>query len=171
SKDGAFRWFTTGCVPIRDEKGHIVRWYGSATDIDDVKQATRAQEQGAAAMALVLDLVDEAFLVLDEKLLVVHVSAAAARRLRRPREELVNRGLFDLWPAMAGTAVEERLRTHGVVEAEPRWMGLDGDGHGGDRAIRLFAPHAAALSVLRTSGQSAREPTANHGRHGEAADD
>ncbi|MDQ6925712.1 MAG: PAS domain-containing protein, partial [Candidatus Eremiobacteraeota bacterium] len=32
--DGIFRWFLTRAIPLRDERGTIVRWYGSNTDID-----------------------------------------------------------------------------------------------------------------------------------------
>lgn len=37
--DGAYRWFLFRANPLRDENGHIVRWYGVNTDIDDRKQA------------------------------------------------------------------------------------------------------------------------------------
>jgi PAS domain S-box-containing protein len=35
--DGAFRWFKTRAVPLRDASGGIVRWFGSNTDVDDYK--------------------------------------------------------------------------------------------------------------------------------------
>jgi PAS domain S-box-containing protein len=37
--DGEYRWFLARAVPQRDEGGHIVRWYGTATDIEDRKRA------------------------------------------------------------------------------------------------------------------------------------
>lgn len=37
-RDGAFRWMLTRVVPLRDEAGNVVRWYGSNTDIDDQKR-------------------------------------------------------------------------------------------------------------------------------------
>jgi PAS domain S-box-containing protein len=37
--DGAFRCFLSRLTPIRDERGQIIRWYGTATDIEDRKQA------------------------------------------------------------------------------------------------------------------------------------
>jgi PAS domain S-box-containing protein len=38
-KDGRYRWFLTRLSPVRDEQGHILRWYATGTDIDDRKQA------------------------------------------------------------------------------------------------------------------------------------
>src|SRR5947209_6060656 len=32
--DGEYRWFLVRTVPLRDERGNIVKWYGSSIDID-----------------------------------------------------------------------------------------------------------------------------------------
>lgn len=40
--DGAYRWHLGRAVPVRDAAGHIVRWYGTSTDIDDFKQVEAA---------------------------------------------------------------------------------------------------------------------------------
>jgi PAS domain S-box-containing protein len=40
--DGTYRWHWTRRVPLRDEAGKIIRWYGVSYDIDDQK---RAQEE------------------------------------------------------------------------------------------------------------------------------
>ncbi|PYL48274.1 MAG: hypothetical protein DMF40_05530 [Verrucomicrobia bacterium] len=37
--DGEYRWFLTQGVPLRDESGKIVRWYGTNVDIDERKRA------------------------------------------------------------------------------------------------------------------------------------
>jgi PAS domain S-box-containing protein len=37
--DGEFRWFLFRLTPLKDEQGHITRWYGTATDIEDRKRA------------------------------------------------------------------------------------------------------------------------------------
>lgn len=36
--DGAYRWHRACAAPGRDEKGKIIRWFGTNTDIDDQKQ-------------------------------------------------------------------------------------------------------------------------------------
>jgi PAS domain S-box-containing protein len=38
-KDGVYRWFLFRDSPLRDEQGRIVRWYITATDIEDRKRA------------------------------------------------------------------------------------------------------------------------------------
>jgi PAS domain S-box-containing protein len=37
--DGTYRWFLARGVPLLDGEGHIVRWYGTNTDIEDRKRA------------------------------------------------------------------------------------------------------------------------------------
>jgi PAS domain S-box-containing protein len=36
---GEYRWFLARAIPLRDDEGKIVRWYGTATDIDVRKRA------------------------------------------------------------------------------------------------------------------------------------
>src|SRR5262249_50067828 len=37
--DGQYRWFLIRYSPLRDEQGHLLRWYATGTDIDDHKHA------------------------------------------------------------------------------------------------------------------------------------
>jgi formate hydrogenlyase transcriptional activator len=38
-KDGRYRWFLIRYNPFRDEKGRVIRWYATGTDIEDRKRA------------------------------------------------------------------------------------------------------------------------------------
>jgi len=37
--DGQYRWFLIRAVPLRDEQGNIIKWYGTSSDIEDLKSA------------------------------------------------------------------------------------------------------------------------------------
>jgi PAS domain S-box-containing protein len=39
AKDGTYRWFLSRAVPIRNERGEVVRWFGTNTDITDQLEA------------------------------------------------------------------------------------------------------------------------------------
>jgi formate hydrogenlyase transcriptional activator len=54
--DGAYRWFQSRAIPMRDERGEIVRWYGADADIDDLKRAEAALEEHARQLRQVIDL-------------------------------------------------------------------------------------------------------------------
>lgn len=38
-KDGVFRWFLTRCAPQTDPSGRVLRWFGTSTDVEDLKTA------------------------------------------------------------------------------------------------------------------------------------
>lgn len=42
--EGRYRWFQTRATPVRDEKGAIVEWLGTSTDIDDLRQLQQRQQ-------------------------------------------------------------------------------------------------------------------------------
>jgi PAS domain S-box-containing protein len=37
--DGAYRWHIGRALPLRDERGRVIRWFGTSTDIDDQKRS------------------------------------------------------------------------------------------------------------------------------------
>jgi PAS domain S-box-containing protein len=41
-RDGKYRWFLSRAMPIRDEAGGIIRWFGTNTDITDQIEAEKA---------------------------------------------------------------------------------------------------------------------------------
>ncbi len=44
-RTGGYRWFLSRAVPVRDEAGRVVRWFGTCTDIDDMKRAAEEVER------------------------------------------------------------------------------------------------------------------------------
>ena len=53
--DGTYRWFFTRCVPLRDEKGQIKRFYSASIDIDDRKRAEERLHQENVALREEID--------------------------------------------------------------------------------------------------------------------
>lgn len=39
--DGSYRWFLHRAVPLSDMQGHVLRWFGTSTDVEDAKRAER----------------------------------------------------------------------------------------------------------------------------------
>ncbi len=44
-RTGEYRWFLTRAVPIRDESGKVIRWFGTNTDITELRGAQKALEE------------------------------------------------------------------------------------------------------------------------------
>src|ERR1700730_16614712 len=49
--DGQYRWFLIRTVPLRDEQGSIIKWYGTSTDIEERKQAEDTLRRNQAFFA------------------------------------------------------------------------------------------------------------------------
>lgn len=50
--DGAFRWFLTRVNPVEDGQGRVVRWFGTNTDVDQVKRAEDALREETRVLEL-----------------------------------------------------------------------------------------------------------------------
>src|SRR6266850_1305237 len=62
--DGEYRWFLFRAVPIRDEHGTVVRWYGTNTDIEDLKRAEDQLRRNERELRQIVDAIPQAILVL-----------------------------------------------------------------------------------------------------------
>ena len=49
--DGEYRWFLVRAAPLRDETGHILKWYGVLTDIEERKRAEEGLQRSEAYLA------------------------------------------------------------------------------------------------------------------------
>jgi PAS domain S-box-containing protein len=58
-KDGKYRWFLVRYNPLRDDHGHIIRWYATGTDIEDRKQAEERMRDENVALR---EQIDQAFM-------------------------------------------------------------------------------------------------------------
>src|SRR5579864_2306188 len=61
-KDGNYRWFLVRYNPLRDDHGHIIRWYATGTDIEDRKQAEERMRDENLALR---EQIDQAFMFED----------------------------------------------------------------------------------------------------------
>jgi PAS domain S-box-containing protein len=55
SKEGAYRWFLSRAVPIRNPEGAIVKWYGTCFDIHDSKLLEQSIRDNAAELEKMVD--------------------------------------------------------------------------------------------------------------------
>ena len=82
--DGVYRWFLIRVEPLRDEVGNIVRWYGTSTDIDDLKRAHVELERGqeelrriTEELRRITDAIPQAIIVLSPEGLPLYTNRVA----------------------------------------------------------------------------------------------
>ena len=63
--DGVYRWFLFRAEPLRDESGNIVNWYGTDTDIDDLKRAEARLRQDEEELRRMTDAIPQTIIVMN----------------------------------------------------------------------------------------------------------
>ncbi|MGH2977099.1 MAG: EAL domain-containing protein [Gaiellaceae bacterium] len=105
--DGEYRWLAIHGVPVRDADGHLQKWVGTCTDVEETKQLTaelrRSQEEAVATLALLEAAeatapVGAAFI--DRNLRVVRINATLAGINGGTVEQHLGRPVAELVPAM-----------------------------------------------------------------------
>ena len=83
--DGEYRWFLLRAASLRDERGNVVKWYGTTTDIEDRKSAEEAllETQRRLAQVTRIQAMGE-------------LAAAIAHEVNQPLTAIVTNGNFSL---------------------------------------------------------------------------
>jgi formate hydrogenlyase transcriptional activator len=63
--DGVFRWFLMRVEPLRDETGKIVKWYGTCTDIESLKETEAKLREDERELRRITDAIPQAIVVQD----------------------------------------------------------------------------------------------------------
>ena len=63
-KNGQYRWQLMQYNPLKDESGEIMRWYSTATDIDDRKRAEEKLRQSEKELRAITDTIRQPIVVL-----------------------------------------------------------------------------------------------------------
>jgi PAS domain S-box-containing protein len=97
--DGVYRWFMLRAIPLRDERGNVVKWYGTSTDIEDRKSAEEALLETQRRLARVTHVQAMA-----------ELAAAIAHEVNQPLTAIVTNGNFSLRQLERATPNLDALR-------------------------------------------------------------
>jgi PAS domain S-box-containing protein len=88
--DGQYRWLLIRQVPLRDETGRVIKWYGTSTDINDRKLAEETLRESETRFRTLVDHMADAMFVYDfERGTLSDVNPEACEGLGYTRQELV----------------------------------------------------------------------------------
>jgi diguanylate cyclase (GGDEF)-like protein/PAS domain S-box-containing protein len=77
--DGCWHWFKSCARPIRDDTGRVIKWYGSSTDIEELKRSEVALREASDTREAILQSMTEALMIADPSGQVVALNPAALR--------------------------------------------------------------------------------------------
>src|SRR3984957_19511151 len=75
--DGVYRWFLFRAEPLRDESGNIVNWYGTDTDIEDLKRAEAKLRKDEEELRRMTDAIPQSIIVLNPDGKAIYVNRVA----------------------------------------------------------------------------------------------
>ena len=151
--------------PITDEAGRVSGIFVEGHDVTEAKLAEDALREERDRTRAVLESMAEGFWLLDRDWRVIEINAEAAKLDGRPREALLGRTHWELWPGSLGTPVEAAYRRamaervpvalehHRVEDGQDVWLELRAlpSGEGLAMFCRDIAERKYAEAALRES--------------------
>jgi formate hydrogenlyase transcriptional activator len=128
--DGKYRWYLGRQVPLRDDKGNIVKWYGTLHDIEDRKEAEAALRKSERELRTTIETIPAFVVSALPDGSVDFLSQSLLDYAGFPREQWLGWGWKDfLHPEDADRAVNKwrvALASGEPLELEARHRRADG---------------------------------------------
>ncbi len=96
ASDGSYRWHLARAIPIRDEQGNIIKWYGTSTNIDE-------QKRMATRLRTILESITDGFAIIDPDGRIAYLNAPAEHILLQSQADLLGKSIYETFPQIRGT--------------------------------------------------------------------
>jgi len=90
--DGVYRWFLIRVEPLRDETGRLLRWYGTSTDIEGLKQTEEKLREEERELRRITDAIPQAIVVQDPSGASVYANQATLDYTGLTAEDVISPG-------------------------------------------------------------------------------
>jgi formate hydrogenlyase transcriptional activator len=90
--DGVYRWFRIRVEPVRNDNGQIVRWFGTSTDIDVLKQTEERLREDERELRQITDAIPQAIVVQDPAGIPLFANRATLEYTGLEMEDVVKPG-------------------------------------------------------------------------------
>ncbi len=117
--DGAFRWFLMRVEPLRDETGKIVRWYGTQTDIEALKQLEEKLREEDRELRRITDAIPQTIVVLDPSGVPVYANQAMLDYSGLSAEDVLTSGFRERFSHPDGLEKLKEQRATGLSRGLP----------------------------------------------------
>ncbi|MEK4033629.1 PAS domain S-box protein [Methylocystis sp. IM3] len=102
--DGVYRWFHTLAVPLKDDRGRIKKWFGTNTDITEIKDVEDALRESEARFASFMRHLPGLAWIKDAEGRYIYVNEAAEAAFQRPLEEIYSKTDHEIFDSATAEA-------------------------------------------------------------------
>jgi formate hydrogenlyase transcriptional activator len=117
--DGVFRWFLMRVEPLRDETGKIVRWYGTQTDIEALKQIEEKLREEDRELRRITDAIPQTIVVLDTGGVPIYANQAMLDYTGLSAEDVLTSGFRERFSHPDGLEKLKEQRAAGLSRGLP----------------------------------------------------
>jgi PAS domain S-box-containing protein len=93
--DGTYRWWLVRGVPVIDEKGTISKWFGTCTDIEEIKRTEEAVRVASAYNRNLIEASIDPLVTINPEGRISDVNAATEQATGYSRDELIGTDFSD----------------------------------------------------------------------------
>lgn len=93
-KSGEYRWFSDKAVPLKDAKNNVIKWVGTATDINDEKELHIELEKREARFRSLIENSKDAIVLINAKGTILYASPSTKRVTGYTAEERVGKDVL-----------------------------------------------------------------------------
>ena len=90
--DGTYHWFLYRGLPLRDDGGNIVKWYGTLMNIDALKETENALQTREHQLVGIIETIPSMLWSTSPAGEITHINQRVLEYYGAPLEEFVNRG-------------------------------------------------------------------------------
>ena len=109
-QDEQYHWFRVQGQPIRDAEGAVSHWFGTGIDIHGIKTLEEKATELTKRLTRTLESITDGFFTLDRDWRFTYVNPEVERFLDADRKEIIGKILWDEFPDVKGTPIDEAYR-------------------------------------------------------------
>jgi PAS domain S-box-containing protein len=118
AQDGAYRWHLNRAIVLRDSEGKIIKFVGTSTDIEDLKQSQEELRRTEERTRLIIDTALDAVVTMDVSGTITSWNAQAEMVFGWNSAEAIGRRMSELIIPLSQRAAHERGIQHFLATGE-----------------------------------------------------
>jgi PAS domain S-box-containing protein len=109
--DGVYQWWLTRAIPVLSANGEIRKWFGTCTDIEQIKRIEQELKDANAFLDAIIENIPLMLFIKESRSLrFVRFNRAGEDMLGWPAQTLIGKSDYDFWPRAQATFFIEKDR-------------------------------------------------------------